>query len=153
MFLIPITFILMGAMFLALGRGFLKDYKKLSSEKFEVISGRISDIIEEREHSAGDITYSYHPVIDFMYRSTSHSVKSKISVKTRKSNKRPNGKSFAIGDLVDIRIYNADVNTVFINSKSIVNSSKKIGLVFLTIGIIMVISGLLLTVVVIEEIL
>ncbi len=145
---ISIILLLSAFILLAIGCYLLKDYKKLKTENFALISGTISDMVKEKNSPGSYSLISYYPVVDFIYHDISHSIKTRVEVDIRKPNQLPNGKKFAIGDSVNIRIYNGDVNTVIIDNKFSFKRGKMNGIGFLVFGSILVILWLLFLIIV-----
>ncbi len=144
MFLVPLVTLLMGFFSLKVGLRFLKGYQRLKTESCEVVVGTITDIVEVADRSAEGTSYSYHPVVRFMYRGAEHSVQTEIGVRRRKRGKRANGKRFAVGDIVNVRIDRGDVSTATINIKAILGFAVRMGVFLSAIGVSLLFLGLLL---------
>ncbi len=138
------VFIIFAVTALRLGKSSFEEYKEITTENYEVVSAIISDIIKEVKRGGEDITFLYYPVFDFIYQNVPYSIKYSRSVSKRKSSRPYDTKSFAIGDNVNIRIYNNDVNTAIIDSKVLIKKVKKMAIGFYVIGIVLMIIGLLI---------
>ncbi len=140
--MIPAIVIFMGIVFALFGYHSLAKHKKLTTESFEVVSGTISKINSHSVRTTDGMSTSFYAVLDFTYQNNHYSKVSSKEIRVRKANKDPDGKKFAVGDIVGIRVYNSDVETIVIDSESLVSSEKQTGIAFCALGAFLAIVGM-----------
>ncbi len=140
--------IIIGLVFFSLGIFVLRRTNSLNSQHYKTAYGKISEIVsQEAQTSYTKKKPVYHyPVLEFDFNGTSHLIKSNMGISIRKLSEKKDGKKFATGDEIKIRVYNEDAQTAIIDSQSLINQTNSAGSVLLLIGISLIIIGLVLLV-------
>ncbi len=137
--------LIFGTLFIMCAVVLLKNYLKLNRAECISVYAKISDIIEEKSsvRSRSSSVY-YFPVLDFRLNGDNYSIKSRTGIQLRKSYEEADKDSFAIGDMVGVRIYNNDVNTAIIDCEHTLKTDKVLGIGFGVLGSLLFIIGALI---------
>ncbi len=136
---LSVIFILVGGVQVFVSIAVLKKYFRTKNTPYQILPAAISDM-HIKYGKKGSV--SHYPILSFYHLGKENKIKQSVNVSLR-TNGIPDGKNFAVGDNVTVRIYENDVNTAVIDSEQVVNTFKFIGLVFSLIGGLFFVLGII----------
>ncbi len=146
--ILSIAFILIGGIVLLTGITLFKHSNNLKNEKYDSVSATITDIIEKKSSGSSKIRNTYYfAVLDFVYNGYNYSVKSNTNIPYNKTSTSYSPDTFSIGDRVTARIYHNDINSVIIDSPKVLNVAKTGAIIFMSIGGLFTVLGLIFLIV------